>query len=87
MKFKIDGKIEDALTWEEFEGMQSGNFMSMRPIISRFVVDDETELSVPQAEAFKRLGALKMAEVSEVVKQFSEAMRLSAVNPTSAAKS
>jgi len=86
MKFKIDGKIEDALTWEEFEGMQSGNFMAMRPIISRFVVDDETEVPVPQPEAFKRLGALKMAEVAEVVKQFSEAMRFTAVNPTSAAK-
>jgi len=86
MKFKIDGKIEDSLTWEEFEGMQSGNFMSMRPIISRFVVDDETEVPVPQPEAFKRLGALKMAEVAEIVKQFSETMRLAAVNPTIAAK-
>jgi hypothetical protein len=51
-----------------------------------FSITQEKEQPVEFDEAMKTLGNLKMSEIKDAVSIFAEAMKNSAVNPTSASK-
>lgn len=84
VRFKFDGNIRDALTWDDLEILESGKIGASKNILARFVVDD-TGQPVPEAQARKQLGNLKMSEIEGVVKAFMELITGQAINPPSAA--
>jgi len=85
ISFSITQDKADQMTWEEMEALLDGNIARARRVMARFLVD-EKEQPVEFDEAMKTLGNLKMSEIKDAVSIFAEAMKNSAVNPTSASK-
>lgn len=83
INFHINENLINELTWEEyeaFEGAQEGNIKlsQLRPLIARFMVD-EAQKPLSHASAMKQLGAIPMAQIKDVFKQFSDTLTGAAV--------
>ena len=85
VKFLITPEKADQMTWEEMESLMEGNIARARKLMARFLVD-EKEQAIEFSEAMKILGALTLPKIKEAVSAFADAMKDSAVNPTSAGK-
>ncbi len=82
--FEID---PDALTWNDLDAMQeaqeTGKIRSIRRILARFMVDAEGNL-IPEDEAMKILGLLRISQIKNTVEAFTfelERQQNSAVPP------
>lgn len=83
--FKVSQDAANALTWGELETLMTGDLVHSRAVIARFMVD-ENDAPIEYAEAFARLGKLKINEIKSAVEAFSTALKDTAVSPTSASK-
>lgn len=84
IRFKFDGTLQDNLTWDDMEVLESGRMGAAKNVLARFVVDD-AEKPVPFETAKKNLGALKLRDIQGVLEQFTKLISESAINPTNAA--
>ena len=84
IRFKFDGNMQDALTWDDLEIIESGRMGASKNVLARFVVDAAGN-PMPFEEAKKLMGKLKLSEVSGVLQQFMELVNNAAVNPPNAA--
>ena len=76
--------MQEVLTWDDLEVLESGKAGASKNILARFMVDAAGE-SVPFEQAKKQLGALKIKQIQEVLAQFMSVMNDTAVNPPTAA--
>lgn len=84
IRFKFDGTMQDNLTWDDLEILESGKVGASKNILARFVVD-ENQKPVPEDKAKKMLGALKVAQIQNVMAQFMTLINDAAINPPTAA--
>lgn len=84
IRFKFDGGVKDNLTWDDLEILEGGKIGASKNILARFVVDDAGN-PVPEAEAKRQLGQLKMSEIESTLKAFMDLMTGAAINPPNAA--
>lgn len=75
------------LTWDDLEtieGMQNGDVSSkgVKQLAARFMADEKNQY-LPFDRALKILGALSADDIGDVLRQFTEALNSTAVNPTS----
>lgn len=84
VRFKFDGDMKDALTWDDLEILEGGKIGQSKNILARFVVD-EHEKPVPFEKAKKQLGQLTMGQIEETLKAFTDLMTSNAINPPTAA--
>lgn len=81
--FRLSENAVNEMTWEEYEAfemIQEGNvkLSRLRPILARFIVDDEGN-PIPRAEAMKQLGAISIAQIKDVVAEFTSSLTATAV--------
>ena len=87
IKFKVDGdKLGESLTFDELIALQEGQARAVKNVLARYMVDEQ-DVSIPPDEASKVLGAMKLAEVADIAKQFTAAIQDKTANPTSGGKS
>ena len=86
IKFKVDGdKLGESLTFDELIALQEGQARAVRDVLARYMVDEQ-DVSIPPDEASKVLGAMKLAEVADIAKQFTAAIQDKTANPTNGGK-
>jgi hypothetical protein len=74
MEFKIDPDrmtLDDLIALDEAGGMKP---RQMRDLLARFLVD-ENGAFVPEEDAQKQLGSLKVSELKDAVKKFGEGVK------------
>lgn len=76
--------MQDNLTWDDLEILESGKVGASKNILARFVVDANGN-PVPEDKAKKALGALKIAQIQNVMAQFMALINDAAINPPTAA--
>ena len=86
MKFKVDGNLlGETLTFNDLIALQDGQARAVRDVLARYMVDEQG-VSIPLDEASKVLGAMKLAEVADIAKQFTAAIQDKTANPTNGGK-
>lgn len=84
IRFKFDGTLQDNLTWDDLETLESGKMGASKNVLARFVVDAEGN-PMPEDKARKALGALKISQIQGVLSQFMDLVNAQATNPPTAA--
>jgi len=79
VRFLIDEKSVEAMTWEEletFERAQEGEMKiyNLRPILARFMVNGSDKV-MPHDKAMKALGTLPMSKIKETIELFMGALK------------
>ena len=89
MTFKIRKdmeRLENTLTIDEFLEMQEGNLKSIINVMSKFVLDDNSEYKTPE-EGRKVIGSLTLAELKNASEDFNKKITDAAVPPENASGS
>jgi hypothetical protein len=63
-------RLKDHLTVDELIQMQEGNFRVIRDVLSRFVLQEDSDELMPEEEAVKVLGSLTIRQLEETAKKF-----------------
>jgi len=86
IKFKVDGdKLGESLTFDELIALQEGQARAVRDVLARYMVDEQGA-PIPFQQACEVLGAMKLAEVADIAKQFTAAIQDKTANPTNGGK-